>query len=31
MSLNPELGSNWRGQVLVNVEADKEEKPRKLV
>ena len=31
MNLNPEIASNWRGQVLINVEADKCEKPKKLV
>ena len=31
MNLNPEMASNWRGQVLINVQAKKEEKPKKLV
>ena len=31
MNLNPEMASNWRGQVLINVVAKKEEKPKKLV
>ena len=31
MNLNPEMASNWRGQVLINVVAKQEEKPKKLV
>ena len=31
MNENPEMASNWRGQVLMNFVAAEEEKPKKLV